>query len=479
MSTSNGDAFFRKKQIGTRSALFVFAALLVLSMVKYFRLALYAHPVADDFCYAAKSRGMALWNWSFSEWLNWNGRYASNLLMILGPLTWSSHFLTGYRMVPIILLCLTTAAFWFLLRRITQGAFMVREYLVAALTFSVLYINLMPDLGEGYYWYTGAVTYQLGSILLLVHLALLLGRPWKGMGGAGVVLLNIVLAIIIVGMDEIHMLIMLGLHLGLAVWWLSKRSWSGAWPLMTLAVLGGAVFMVVAPGNAVRGAMFAGTHRLLPSLGMSALQTVRFIGSWIISPALLAMSALYIPMHRHLIGRMPFLHRLSPWFTAALPVLLVMACSFPAYWSTGILGQHRTENVGCLFFIPLWFLNLALWMERRPFRNLAYLPTTPAMIVIATGLTLLALNFTRNGLAATIDLYGGSAAHYDHEMLKREAEVCAAAADPSRYVTFDPLTDPPMTLPNYEEHGPLRGWMVDCESRFFGAEERQVRQEIK
>jgi len=476
MSSSQGNAFFRKKPIDARTALFIFATLLALSLVKYIRLALHAHPVADDFCYAAKSRGMALWDWSFSEWMNWNGRYASNLLMIHGPLTWSSQFLPGYRAVPVILLCLTIAAFWFLLRRLTHGAFTLREYLVAALAFTVLYLNLMPDLGEGYYWYTGAVTYQLGSILLLVHLALLFGRPSKGWSAASVLLLNILLAVTIVGMDEIHMLIMLGLHLGIAVWRLRKRSWYGAWPLMTLAVISGAALMYLAPGNSVRGAMFAGTHRLLPSLGMSALQTLRFIGSWMVSPALLAMSALYIPMHRHLIGRMPFLDRISPWITAALPVLLVMACSFPAYWSTGILGQHRTENVGCIFFIPLWFINVALWLERRPLRKLVNLPATPGMIAMAAALTLLALNFTRNGLAAAIDLHYGSASNYDRVMLKREAEVRAAAADPSVYVIFTPLTDPPMTLPNYEEHGPLRGWMVDCESRFFGAEERQVAQ---
>jgi hypothetical protein len=479
MSTSQGDAFFRKKQTGPRAALSVFLTLLVLSLVKYIRLALYAHPVADDFCYAAKSRGMGLWDWSLSEWLNWNGRYASNLLMARGPLTWSPHFLPGYRAVPIILLCLTVAAFWFLLRRITRGTFTTLEYAVAAFAFTVLYLDLMPDLGEGYYWYTGAATYQWGSILLLVHLALLSGRPLKGWRGAGVAVLNILLAVIIVGMDEIHMLIMLGLHLGMAMWRLRRSSRAGAWPLMTLAVIGGAVLMYLAPGNAVRGTMFADTHRLLPSIGMSALQTVRFIGWWIISPALLAMSALYVPMHRHLVGRMPFLHRTSPWLAAALPVLLVMACSFPAYWSTGILGQHRTENVGCLFFIPLWFLNLALWMERRPLRRLVDLYMAPTMIAVAAALTLLALDFTRNGLAATIDLHSGSAANYDRVMLGREAEVRNAAADPSRYVTFGPLTGPPMTLPSYEEHGPLRGWMVDCESRFFGAEEWQVRQETR
>ncbi len=460
-----------------RAALAVFVVLLCISLLKYFWLAGHAHPVADDFCYAAKSRGASLWAWSYSEWMYWNGRYASNLLMIHGPLSWSSDFLPGYRAVPVLLIVLTFLSIWFILRRATQHALSTGRELLGALGFWALYLNLMPDLGEGFYWYTGAVTYQLGSILMLLHLGLLCGCSRKGWQGALNLLVNIVLAVAIVGMDEIHMLLMVCLHAVRFIGLLRRRSGIGAGLVLLAAVAGGAALMYFAPGNAVRGGMFADTHLFWRSLGMSALQAVRFIGTWVLSPALLAFSVLYIPVHRYLREHVPAMKnvlRLSPWIIALLPFFLVMASTFPAYWGTGLLGQHRTINVACLFFIPLWFLNLSLWLERRPLRKLADMKLPPRAIGIAMVLALLGLNLTGNGYAANSDLFSGRAMNYDRVMLKRETEVRAAAQDPSTRVTFIRLPDPPRTLPSYEELGPLRRWMVDCEARFFGAEERQV-----
>jgi hypothetical protein len=453
----------------------LFTLLLIGSLFKYLWLAGYAHPVADDFCYAAKSRGASLWAWSHSEWMYWNGRYASNLLMAQGPLSWSADLLPGYRAVPIALMAFTFLGCWFLLRRITRHAFTTGQELLGALIFLVLYLNLMPDIGEGFYWYTGAITYQLGSILFLVHLGLLFGEQFKGIAGAIVFLLNVLLAVIIVGMDEIHMLLMVGLHLGRTGWLLWRHS-NGVFSALVqfIAVCAGAALMYLAPGNAVRGAMFSDTHLLFHSLGMSALQAVRFIGIWVLSPALLALSALYVPVHHMLKKRCPEMLRVSPWIAAALPVLLVMACTFPAYWSTGLLGQHRTINVACIFFVPLWFLNLSLWLERKPLREMAAMQLPPRMLGIGMLLAILSLNLTHNGFAAYVDLFGGRAANYDRVMLQREAQVRAAAQDPAIKVTFTRLTDPPRTLPHYEGRGPLSTWMIHCEARYFGAEESQV-----
>lgn len=263
-----------------------FSVLLSLSLLTYLLLALYAHPVADDFCYAAKSRGVSLWDWSYSEWLYWNGRYASNLLMIHGPLSWSDDFLPGYRAVPIVLLALTFLSIWFFLRRITQQALSTGQEMLGALVFLLLYLNLMPDLGEGFYWYTGAVTYQLGSILLVVHLGLLANKPRNGWMFALILLLNIVLAVVIVGMDEVHMLLMVCLHLARTARSLRKRKAVPSSLLLLAIVAGGAALMYFAPGNAVRGGMFADTHLFWRSLGMSALQAVRFVGMWVLSPRL-------------------------------------------------------------------------------------------------------------------------------------------------------------------------------------------------
>lgn len=468
--------FFRPLRL--RGPIAIFSFFLCLSLLKYLWIAGYAHPVADDFCYAAKSRGASLWAWSYSEWLHWNGRYASNLLMIHGPLTWCPNFLSGYRAIPIVLIALTFFSGLLFLRRNMRHAFTTGQEAIGALVFLVLYMNLMPDIGEGYYWYTGAVTYQLGSILLLAHLAVLCGEPRKGWMGTLLRALNVVLAIVIVGMDEVHMLLMVGLHVGRVAWMFRKRGTQLRSGLLVLTtVCAGATLMFLAPGNAVRGALFANTHQLLPSLGLSILQTARFLGIWALSPALLALSVLYVPVHRLLKERVSGfsgLLQISPWLAGALPVMLVMACTFPAYWSTGLLGQHRTLNVACFFFIPLWFLNLSIWLQRNPLRNWARMKLPPKTVGITMLLALAALNLTHNGFATYVDLFSGRAANYDRVMLQREAEVRAAAQDPSATVTFTQLGKAPLTLPNYEEHGPLRSWMLDCEARYFGAEEQQV-----
>ncbi|MBK9060273.1 MAG: hypothetical protein IPL81_10500 [Flavobacteriales bacterium] len=118
-----------------RGIFLIFASLLCISLLKYFWLAGHAHPVADDFCYAAKSRGASLWAWSYSEWMYWNGRYASNLLMIHGPLSWSSDFLPGYRAVPVLLIALTFLSIWFILRRVTRHALSTGRELLGTLVF--------------------------------------------------------------------------------------------------------------------------------------------------------------------------------------------------------------------------------------------------------------------------------------------------------------------------------------------------------
>ncbi len=454
----------------------LFAIALVLSLVPYLLLACHAHPVADDYCYAAKSAGQSLWAWSKGEWLYWNGRYTSNLLMNHGPLSWSRDFLPGYRAMAVALLALTYFSAWFLLRRATRHALSTRHELLAALAYLLLYLQLMPDLGEGFYWYTGAITYQLGSILLLLHLALLFpGQDHRE--SVPRLLLNLLLAVAITGMDEIHMLMMVGFHLGRTTWLITQHKGTLSPLLLLLASVAGAALMALAPGNAIRGAMFADTHLLGWSLGMGALQAVRFMGTWLLSPTLLAFCLLYIPVHGPLRKRIPGYAKLLqlPWWLAAfLPFLLVLATTFPAYWSTGLLGQHRTINVACLFFIPLVFLNLGIWLERGVSRQIQAAEPPPVLMGAAMLLAILSLHLAGNGAAANADLLSGRATTYDQVLTQREISVRAAAEHPETTITFVRLAHPPRTLPNYENLFPLRDWMMHCQARYFGAEEHQV-----
>ncbi|HEX2615946.1 MAG TPA: hypothetical protein VHL57_00310, partial [Flavobacteriales bacterium] len=434
-----------------RKAVRAFTVLLVLVIGLHAYLARFAHPAADDFCYASKARGLSLWAWSVGEYHEWNGRYASNVLMWRNPLSWSWDFLAAYRLVPVLLLVLSALAYRVLIRALTERVLRPREEWCGALALLALFLNGMPVIGEGLYWYTGAVTYQLaniGSALLVA--SLLTFRRERFIASRPVhALLNAVLMVVMIGMNEQHMVL---LGAGLLLWCLTaaRKRQQAPWLLLLLAIAAAAVVML-APGNAVRGSYFESAHHFLSSVGMTAIQTARFLGTWLLSPALLVCSLLYVQVHLHLRDRVSAFARafgLTPWSAAALGLGVIALCIFPAYWSMGMLAQHRTLNVAYWTFLPLWCMGLSALLEHSRFRGRVPF-MAPRQLIVAIGLAGAALLLTRNGGDAVGDLYTGRAARYDAAMHARYAAFAREGA-----IILTPLTDPPRTLAPIEEQHP-------------------------
>ena len=386
-------------------------------------LAQYAHPMGDDWSYARMGMDHGLLPWLKDQYFTWNGRYFSNALVGRGPLTLGIDHLWMYRCVPVVLIALTWCAYTAFLRALFRDAFTHMQTWAAGLVFTALFLHGMPDLGEGIYWYTGAVTYQLGTCLLLFHLAAffmyLQGR--YVLTRVPHIFLNVVLALLVVGSSEVHMLLLLVIHAVILVvrWRNAKRPTKAEWVMITTVLLGAAV-MYFAPGNAVRASYFDTKHELWRSLGWSVLQTGRFTGLWLIDRVLFFTFFLYVPLSRDLSRRVPLFQRsfgLTP-LTSTLALLSVtFLCVFPAYWSTGMLGQHRTLNVAYAFFLPLWFINLTVWTNR--FNYWSAFSSKPWAIVTFIAIAMIGLFISRNGSAVTSDLFTGTAADFDRQMNAR------------------------------------------------------------
>ncbi|HMW97518.1 MAG TPA: hypothetical protein PJ983_09710, partial [Flavobacteriales bacterium] len=148
----------------------------------------YAHPMADDFSYALKDISLGAWKAALWEYQHWNGRYASNFLVLFGPLRSGFDGLPLYRMIPGLLLALTLAGAYTFIR--TIGRTLPRtDALMLALVQIALFTHLMPDLPEGFYWYTGSVSYQLPNALSLFAAALIVrgsrdGKRWAYLAAA-------------------------------------------------------------------------------------------------------------------------------------------------------------------------------------------------------------------------------------------------------------------------------------------------------
>lgn len=426
-------------------------------------LSCFTHPMADDWSYAHQGRTRELGPWLLSEYLNWNGRYASNILVGKGPLVLGLSALRSYRAVPVVLLVLTLLA----MRSVAGAVTGDRDKAWSiGLILTAMFFHGMPDIGDGLYWYTGAITYQLGTVLLLFLLARCVSRK------SGV--LNVLLIMASAGCSEVHMILALLMVATAAVLDLSRRKaigTSGWIDLIVLAVC--AAVVVLAPGNSVRAGLFSGTHDALHSSWMSLLQTLRFCVAWLVDPALLLCSLLYFPVQRRWLADRPNALALHPGLTTLGLGAVIFLCAFPAYWGTGILGQHRTMNVAYCFFLLLWFANISAWDRALLSKQWPVLPAVPFTAKVLPLVTGSALLLTGNTGGALRDLLSGRAAHYDHQLAARYALLEQARADGNE-PRLPVIVDPPLVLPLYELRADPYDWVNQCYALYFGLEGKPV-----
>ncbi|MBU0764700.1 MAG: hypothetical protein KJ607_07695 [Bacteroidetes bacterium] len=426
----------------------LFIAVLIASLIPYLYLSFFAHPVADDFYYAVRGKNTGLFETLTNEYLFWNGRYASNLLVLINPV--KSNSLLLYRLVPVALIVFTIIACFIFIKQVVGKVFNRYEAVLLALILVLLNLNIMPCLSEGIYWYTGSVSYHLAAILTLPYLALLLRffrRRYIVAKGFHLVL-NCLLLFIVTGFNETIMLILLFIHVALC-YYILKQKGDKIIVIYTFLMVCFACIMLFAPGNQQRAALFPEKYNLFKSLIFSIMQIVRFSSHWILCGTLLPASVLFLPVAVRLVhsGRFDFLIRiLSPVTSAAILLMFLFLSIFPSYFTTGILGQHRTVNTGCFFFIIWWFVNLIICTGHFT-KNGRTVPVIRGNINLAVIIFLfLAIEFTNNGYGVATDIIYGKEMDFDNEMKERYKllESCNTAGLPS--CSVPPLTVKPHAL---------------------------------
>jgi hypothetical protein len=426
-----------------------FALFLSLILCLHAYLGRYAHPMADDFSYALKDGSHGAWQAAAWEYAHWNGRYASNFLVLFGPLRWGFDAINLYRIVPALLLALTCMGAFAFLRALLGPELTSAQAIMSALAWTALYTHLMPDMPEGFYWYTGSVTYQLPCALTLIAAALLMRAARDRSRWPAV--LAIPLLFFITGCNEVIMLLLVVASGVVIARWVAWRGRTSVILVIAVPVIIlGACLVILAPGNEGRSAFFPDRHQFLPSLSMSALQTARFPLEWISCPVLLLLSMVWWMNHRHLAQRFPLIGTgfgLEPWKSIPALFAVVFLCVFPAYWSTGILGQHRTANVACFFFVPLWFVNISVFAARFGGTVMRLHDTDRRRVTVAL-LLLVALDFgfTGNSGKAIKDLSTGRAERTDEQLWKRYDLLREAASSPQRIAIIPFIADRPRSL---------------------------------
>lgn len=457
----------------------VITVLLVIVLARYAFVCWFIHPFADDFSYASIGMRTELVPRLGDEYRHWNGRWSSNPLMLRSPLVAGIGIgLWLYRCVPLMLMLLT----WVCARRLFRAAAPLlsgRDASLGAGFFLLLFLQLMPDLSEGVYWYTGAVSYLVPGALLLWLFALHAEAwsngwriSWPRAIGTGI------LAALMAGFNELHMFLLVVLHLAM----LSYRCWKDRRlhaPLLLIALLtiGSGLVMVLAPGNAVRGDLFPLRHDIARTLSGGAMQSARFTLIWLISPALLLVSMLWLANLRSWMQASPWLNDRLP---RPLPIALVLvavlfACMALPFWASGLLGQHRTVNATLLVLLPGWLLLLAsLRMDVLQRMRRHWPPMSERLQLAALALLLIACVSTGPGGRLTSDLLSGRLARFDAEMIQRYAAITEAAVRGERLLEWPALVDPPRSLRYLDATEDPEHWINRSLTNYLGADSLRI-----
>jgi len=460
----------RLNKISPRVVLKLLILLFCILFVPYIILCFYAHPVADDFAFTPLS---PFWESQQKLYLQWNGRYSANFMAMVNPMLF--HSLAGYRSVGLVLLLLVPLSVFFVLSCMAGRKLALLQKIFIAIIIAICILCLMPSLAEGIYWYSGSVTYTLGCIMAMFYIGTVVMYLKKDfiINRLVHICLCVMFLFLAIGFNEVQMFLLLFGHVLLCLS-IKKEERFRSFPfLMLLFCALFSSFVFFSPGNHFRGSCYPLAHRFLYALFMSLLQILRYFFYWISYGPLLLGSILFAPVSKKLNKRSDLFQRLGEYKPSVLFSLLwviLFLCIFPPYWSTGILGQHRTLNTACFFFVPSWFLFLHSIYSRN---GIAEKTTQLLKRPLQISLTLIlaaALLFSGNCGAALMELVTGKVTGFDKEMNNREAVLMAAKKQGLKEVLLPTLQYKPGTLFVLDIHPGHNYWVNKEYARFFELE---------
>ena len=453
----------------------LFLIALVLVCLPYIYISTYANPAADDFTYAFKGRSNDFIKTYLGEYLNWNGRYTSNALVLLNPLVFNSFFI--YKIIPVVIIGATLFSYLFFINcLIGKELSKINRYLISFILV-LLFLYQMPIISEGVYWYTGAVTYQLGNIFALIFISLLI-QYHKNIFFLSNKIIHVItlsfILIITIGFNEVIMISLI--FFALIYFFIlhtktQTRNFFANYVLIITLLFSAVVYF--SPGNLIRASFFSDNHHFISSLFYSLAQSLRFFLEWTSSLPLILLSFFYfylnkeLSKHIELFSKSFYLTRLQSSFILFFVIFISV---FPAYWSTGILGQHRTLNVAYFVFIIIWFINLTVWFNQFKIENIKNI--SQCIYIILLMVIMLSFLFSKNGYDVITDIFYGRAQSFNQQMNERYATITSSKNNDSIY--FNSIKDPPKSLFLYEITNTPQNWLNKCYLIYYECENKTL-----
>ena len=298
-----------------------------------------------------KERG-GFWGSIIQTYLNWGGGYSGVALQYFNPL----NFNYPYLVVPIISILLGI----FCVNYLINAIFKLEHSIVFASSFIVLCTMMSTEIYEMLYWFVGAASYTWGTWISM----LLFGLALKSINTKKTIFI-ITSALALLLFSALNSISVAVLPMLFFVIYLGSKKNQLYLYFSFLSVI---IFLIVmfAPGNFNRATNFSNNFNVLHSLGMSALQTIRFAFVWAMNPAFIfSLFATYYLSNKNII-QIKFI--ISSKLLITVLLLLMFYAAFMPYMGTGILGQHRTYNATLPWFVLILHIIAVLLGSERTSR---------------------------------------------------------------------------------------------------------------
>lgn len=406
-------------------------------IIPFLVLFIYNQPSADDWGMAENTVIKGFVDTQIHYYKNWTGKYFSNAVMSYNPLYFDS--IAGYKVVTLILMIIFGITLYSLFSRLTSVIISGKEKLIFTLSFMFMYLYAMPSLSQSFYWLTASVVYQVGIILIMLFAIIYskISDPRDVSSKSGLVILACLIIASIAGCSEMSMVsgvLMIGVIVLYEI--VTKRKLSGINILFAVVCGAGSFILITAPGNKVRGSLYPGSHKLIPSLMTTASTFIDYLVTWIVFSPLLFITILSIPIFIKLIfANKDKLNGLAfnPLFVSITSIVILFVLFFTPVWSLGRSPFNRTVNIIYFMFLAGWFYNifvLCLFAIKRkenfkliPAKFPGYVYVLALMIVC---LLLLKKNNVKNVYA---DLLLGNASKYNNELNARYDMIYSSSED--------------------------------------------------
>ena len=387
-------------------------------LIGYVIAGFYCHPAADDFTYALKGKEGDFIQTVLQEREIWNGRYLSNFIVLFSPLNWGG--LWAYQLMPGVLILLIFIGTFGFYRNIV-----VDHALIFTLISMLVVFGIMPDITEGIYWYTGAWTYLPSAVLFFYGFSLLI-KFWSKLNVYHYFFFTIVF-ILVSGFNEVIPLLGILIFTVLAISTFNQRIYFKVYFFLSLFILI-TIYIITAPGNAIRANYFPDKHQFFYSMYMSVAYTIRFVGEWLLNPAFYLITLLILRLNFDVRVKEQFNFLKKPFFIFLVFFIPTFISCFGPLWSTGLLGQYRTANLASYMFVLAFFIVIVANQEMLKIKLKSFYQSkiiVPLLVVFLLG--------WKNQFYLFKEFIDGKIFQYDEDM-KVRYRIIKNCNDPECYV---------------------------------------------